>query len=512
MTGNNGIKYSGNLTKIIRGAGVNLSGSIFGRVILLIHTLLLARLLTTSELGLYFLGLTITYVLTMIGLMGLQSGVIRFVSIYSGKADLDSILGILVSALVITLVSSIFIALLLLAGRDWISRCIFVEPRLTNVLGIFVFAIPIDAMCKVFLATTQGLKYMQYTVYVEQIIMLVLRLIFVVLFVWLMNLGVEGAAMAYLLASILGLLAAFIFCNRKVPLIQKGRKPEFRTKELLHFSLPMIPASIIFNVSTQVDILMLGWLGTSSAVGIYSVSVRLIKLPMMVTKAFRAIFDPIIADLYCKRDFFQLSKLFNFSARWAFTISLPAYLALLCFPCSFMGLFGEKISTGAVSLSILASAYVFSTLSGLAASMIVMAGRSNLALINNLFFMFVSCTINYLLIPRYGVLGAATGHAAAFFALTALRFGEMFKTIKIHPFQLSLMKPVIASALSLSPLFIYFGINARLSSPVMLLSITVFILLYVAILLILRLDDHDRQIVSLFKSPAFRNSVSGCDE
>ena len=504
MIGRNNAEYSSSLRQITKGTGIRLGGSVFGRAVFFVNTLLLAKMLTTADLGLYFLSFGITFVATIFGLMGLRLGVVRFVSVYNGQSNSDAVLGTVLLSLALTLISSSLITLLLFAARDWISTSVFGEPHLADILGIFVFGIPIGAATAILLAATDGLKFMQYMVYVDEIIVLSLRLISIVVFVWLLKMGVKGAAISYLFSAIGGLLAAFIFCSRKMSFKVKGRRLEFRIRQLLRFSLPLIPASLLFTASKQLNILMLGWLDTANVVGIYSIAVRLINLPMIIIRSFQAIFNPLIAHLLSKRDYAQFSRLFHLVTRWAFTMSLPVFLSFILFPSFFMGLFSEEIAAGASTLSILSSAQILISLSAFAGSAIIMSGRTHLSLINNLSFVFLLVILNYILIPKYGILGGAAAYGVGAVLLAGLRFGGMFKTTKIHPLQFSLVKPAVASMLSLLPMCIYFGVNAKLSLSVMLSSVTASILIYMTMLVILRLDDDDTYILSVLKNKAFK--------
>ena len=508
MIGKNEIIYSSNLEKVAKGAGINLSGSILGKAIVFINTLLLAKLLTTSELGVFFLGLSITTITTIMALMGLRIGTIRFVSIYSAKDDLDSVIGTVLTAAVITFLCSIVVALVLFATRDWLSTSVFGKPDLAGVLFIFLFAVPFEATCKIFLAATQGLKFMHYTVYIEQLLALLLRLIFIIVLVLFLNMGIQGAALAYLFSAIISMFAALFFCNREIPFIMKSCKAKIRVKELISFSLPMLPSSVILNVSKQVDILLLGWLGSSASVGIYTIAVRFINFAEVVFKAFQTIFNPLVADLWTRKEYLQLDKLFNLATKWSFTMSLPLFLIFIFFPSFFMGLFSKEIGTGAICLSTLALAHLFSSLSVLTSSMIFMYGRADVALANNIIFIISNSFLNYILIPIYGVFGAALAHGISICLLATLRFVEVLYMMKMHPFHLSLLKPIFASIISFSPIVAYFGIDGAISWLALVSSFILISLLFFAIMLLLKLDDDDLFVAELLRCKVAKNIYS----
>ena len=80
LRANNKLKeeYFGDLSKITKGAGVTLSGNMAGKALLFFYTIFLAKVLGTGDLGIYFLGITIVRLLTILANLGLGAGVVRY--------------------------------------------------------------------------------------------------------------------------------------------------------------------------------------------------------------------------------------------------------------------------------------------------------------------------------------------------------------------------------------------------------------------------------------------------
>ena len=491
------------LSTLTKGASVNLVGGLFGKTLLFFLTLFIARLLGAEGCGIYFLGISLITFLIYVSLIGLEIGVLRFVSIFNGKNDLAGIKGTICSSLIIVFCSSLVISIFLYLASDLVAG-IFKKPELGPVLAILAFAIPSDCLCKVFLASTRGLKHMQYTAYVETSGIIALRLIFAISFVLWLRMGVKGMAVAYVLASMGGMLAALYFALKVTPLSRKDVKSSIKIKELLSFSLPMVLASILFNASRQVDILMLGWLGSANFVGIYAVAARLVNMFRFIYEAFSRIMDPFVSDLHAKREFFSLSKLFKLIARWNMTLSLPVALFLVLFPSFFMNLFGPAYITGTKCLIILTIANLLSSMSSIASSMISMTGRSDITFKNNILMLAINFALNYILIPPYGILGAAFAVSITAIILMAWRIYFVYSLIGIHPFQLSLWKPIIAGLISACTVFLTMEINTGTNLWHIGLVFTLFLLLYGGTILVLRLDDEDIFVTNLIRSRLLR--------
>ncbi|MSS71346.1 MAG: polysaccharide biosynthesis protein [Candidatus Latescibacteria bacterium] len=78
------------------------------------------------------------------------------------------------------------------------------------------------------------------------------------------------------------------------------------------------------------------------------------------------------------------------------------------------------------------------------------AGRSGINLLNTVFFVIVNVGLHVLLIPLYGVSGAALAAAIAMSLVCFLRIAEVGLLLGIHPFRRSLLKPFAAAALAFS--------------------------------------------------------------
>jgi len=66
-------------------------------------------------------------------MVGMQSGIVRYVSFYKGKEDKGRIKGTIISALKITLPLSVVFAVILFWHASWISIHVFHDANLTPI-------------------------------------------------------------------------------------------------------------------------------------------------------------------------------------------------------------------------------------------------------------------------------------------------------------------------------------------------------------------------------------------
>ena len=109
------------LRKIVKGAGFVLLGTIIGRAFGYGSRLIIARL-GASDYGLVTPGFAVMSIAATLSMVGMQSGIVRYVSFYKGKGDKGRIIkGTIISALKITLPLSVVFAIILFWHASWIS-------------------------------------------------------------------------------------------------------------------------------------------------------------------------------------------------------------------------------------------------------------------------------------------------------------------------------------------------------------------------------------------------------
>ncbi len=490
-------EYLSDLSKIIKGAGINLGGMIGRNGLFFFYTIFLARVLEIGDLGLYFLGVTIVGFLAVLSNLGLNVGVTRFVAIYNSRKDFRRLKGTVQISAAITLLPSLITMCLIFLLGDLIATSIFHKPELGKVIKILSLSIPFDSLMWIFLAATRGLKFMQYTAYTQHFTWIGLRYLFAVLFVFGFGIKLKGAVLAYVMSSIISAGMAFYFANKLIPFFDKKVVPIFEVRNLLKFSIPMVFSTFLNNLNKQIDILMLGLFVTAAEVGIYGVAARLVVLALVVFRIFQPIFEPFVSYLHAKTEMETLSKMLKVITKWGVTMSFPIFLSLLCFPAFFLHFFGNKFMQGASCLIILAIAHILSAFSGLTSSVIYMSGRSDITFKNNLTALIANVILNYLLIPQYGILGAALATGISLVLIAFFVILESYYLMKLHPFSIDWWKPILAGLISSTLTLSLRTIIPAEGTDVNIALLFIFFLFYILLIYSFKLSSADLYVKSL---------------
>lgn len=203
-------------------------------------------------------------------------------------------------------------------------------------------------------------------------------------------------------------------------------------RSLVVFGLKTLLYSFLVSGMAQTARLMLGYFGKNAGVGIYAVVESLSAILIFFQASFGTVFTPQIARLHHAGQRGALVAVYGRLSRWALLAGLPFTILVLLDSREVMAMYGAQYSEGRVALLILVAAQAAVVFLGLNANMLYMTGRENLIVVGQVLCLGISVAAAAVLIPRYGLLGAAlaVGGASvlmnlAFMILVRKLFGVM---------------------------------------------------------------------------------------
>ena len=485
------------IKKLAKGGIIIFIGSIIGKIIHFGLHVLLGRVLGVGTYGLYALGFSITGVVRSVSSLGLHQGIVRFGALYKGEKDDAQVKGTLISSLVTSLLFGIFVSVLMFVFSEVIALRIFNKPDLSIVIKVFSISLPFHILMTMSSYTARAFHKMQYDAGLMNIFHPFVNIFFVGL-AFLLGFKLNGALFGFLIATILSAFFGLYFIWRIFPEIVSSLQPIYQIRKLLRFSLPLLVTGIAALFLSQTDRLMLGWLSTSREVGIYNAAVVVALQIMLIVNALTASFSPMIADLYNRGRMKEIKTLFQATARWGITLSLPLALVIICCSKNILMLFGSEFSYGWPVLVILSLAQLIIVSRGLTVSMLIMTGRQDIELFNTLAMASLNIALNYWLIKLYGAFGASIATAVSISLLGIVRLLEVKLLLGMQPYTLKCLKPLLAGLIiSLIWLLLIVHSDMGLIWIVYACGLT---LVYGGILYLLGIEKEDLMIIGTIKS------------
>jgi O-antigen/teichoic acid export membrane protein len=433
---------------IAKGAGIVFLGSLIGNGLRYLFQIIVARSLGAELFGLFFLGLTAYTIAEMFSELGLPNGVIRYIALYQGLGDRSRTKGIIFLACRAVALSGMAVGSLLFFLSRVLSFHVFGNPGLIPILKYFALILPFSALGTILLFSLQGFKAIKYKIYAGEFFEPFLRIL-AVMGVLLMGWGLKGVLLSYWAVTLLTVIVILYYLKKVFPALGEGSvRPVYETKKILSFSWPLLFVYFIGYLLLATDTFMLGIFRTSGEVGIYGAAQRTGLLCSLVLTSFNSIFAPVIADLYNRKKLAEMERIFKLVSKWAFSATLPICSIICLLPKNILSVFGPAFSRGAGALTVLALGWLVHSFFGTTGTILTMSGRTKLHLANFSFLLLCNIFLNYVLIPSYGILGAALATSASLLLIDLVTSWQVYYVLKIHPFRKDDGKPLLAAGIA----------------------------------------------------------------
>jgi len=223
--------------------------------------------------------------------------------------------------------------------------------------------------------------------------------------------------------AVIGAAGLLIVYRRTGNLLLRWSVNLSRAGALLKDSWPLILSGLAVVTYMRIDQVMLGEMIGANSVGIYSAAVRLSEgwyfLPLAIATS---VFPSIVATRKVNEGLYQerLQKLYHFMTWLAIAIALPVTF-LSQYIIDF--LYGPGYEGAGTVLAIHIWAAVFVFLGYASGQFLLTENYTRISFYRAFWGMIVNVILNFLLIPRYGVNGAAVATLISQFGAT---FGIVF--------------------------------------------------------------------------------------
>ena len=479
-------------SKIAKETTVTFSGLVYGNFNRYLYSALLARWVGAEFLGIYSLANAIMLISEVVAKMGLETGVMRFVSRLNPELDQEKIQKIIASALKMTTIFSLVIMVALIISSGAIVKNILNEPPLLKlVIIIFAIAIPFNALTLVSAFATQGFKRLKYKILVTQFLNPTLLLTTMVICYWFIS--AESALMAPMLIT--GIIGFFVMLGvlKKVTGVSNNQIMKAKVDtSLLYFSYPLMFVTILQTFMHWMDILMLGYFTDATTVGLYHPAARTAGLLQALLLSFISIYAPMMAQFHREGDRKKMDDTYKLVSRWLLMCAIPISAIFIIFPGKVMLLFGPEYLPSAKILVILTGATFIQAIFGAAGPTLSMSGHTKLVLWNTIGAFALNFGLNIYLIPNYGIIGAAIATLTSLIVVGFARTIEVSVILKMNFFDRKVIKPIFAGIMVFTGLLLIKDFIMPFHTLITLLSAGIFSVgSFGLIMWILKIEDED---------------------
>lgn len=374
--------------------------------------ILLARWMGDFQYGIFVVVWVGAVILGNLTCLGFGTVVVRLIPEYTVKGENELLAGAIVGSGIYGFVTSTFFAVVGVLGL-YLFADSFTDYYLMP-LYLGAITLPMLALGEVNEGVSRGFSWADLSLWPTYIV----RPLLIIVFMWLaIELGYKPDAVTAMGASIIGTYVTSI-CQlvgihwRVRKIVPKGPR---RYKPLFWASiaLPIFIVEGFFNLLTNVDILVVGWMMTPDKVAIYFATVKTLSLVHFVYFAVRAGGAQRFSAYYAAGDHARLAAFTRDTLHWTFWPSLAMIVVMLAVGRPLLTMFGTSFAEGYPLLFIMSIGLLFRAAIGPAETLLIMAGQQKICAAVYTATFLLNVALNITLIPSYGLTGAAVATTTA---------------------------------------------------------------------------------------------------
>jgi len=441
---------------------------------------IITKILGVQDYGLY---VQFTVTISLIGsfaTLGLPYAMVRF--LVSVK-DKEQIREDLFSSIALIAIFSVILSSVLMAFSESIAASIF--GNATYLVIIIAAIIPIECigstlfnMFRVFQEIKKYVIYGLLRTYTE---------IAVIAIVAFMGYGIIDIAVSILAVRLLFLLIISILV---LPSLGTGIPRFSRTKEYLKFSLPTIPSNISSWILNSSDRYIIGIFMGLTYVGYYNPAYNLGALIQMFMTPINFVLVSLVAKYYEEKKIDLLKEIFKYSTKYYLSLAIPACfgLSILSKPILTLISTPEMANNSYLVVPFSALSYLIMGFGGVSLGFACyLRKKTHIDMINWILIASINIGLNLLLVPRFGIVGAALATLIASLSGTVFGVYFAFKYFDFD-FDYNSMAKVIAASVIMSAFIININPNGLAG---IIFEMVVGIIVYMAAIMLMKLITKD---------------------
>ena len=407
-----------------------------GAVLLIVLNVVLARLSGEQGVGTYNFVWAWIEILVVLSMLGLDKLVMRDVAYHTTNLAWAKLRGLLAGSFSLLLVATITCALASAVVFKFILPSFFTPFLLVAVL-IGLIVIPFRALTFYFYGILIALRkslFAQIPMFIGQPLFTILTFAAFVLF-WGTSYatGIVAVTASAISACIVAIIS-FALSVRFLPKNIYSVKSEYDLKAWLKVSLPMMSLASMALINCRADIIMIGFFKDTDQAGIYAVSSRLSEFIRFGALAINPVVVGLIAQHHASNQREKLQRVVRSSARYLLLWAFVSLLAIFFLGSHFLSIFGQGFQAGYTALLILSIGQAMTIVLGPVDSILIMTGHHHAALIGLIVSTIVNLLLNVLLIPHYGMAGAAIATATSATIWSLVLAFAVIKRLHFRPF------------------------------------------------------------------------------
>ncbi|MEZ7692670.1 oligosaccharide flippase family protein [Rothia mucilaginosa] len=405
----------------------------YGAGIAFVTTMVVSNGIGTEGSGEFFRLMALFAIAISLVTFGADTGLVRTMSAQRALGRY----GVLPQLIRYGLIPALMTSMLLVAGVYIYTEVVPMAPEYQSAMRVSSAFVLVAALMTVFFGALRGLHRVVTFTVLQNVLLPTLRFAAVGLVVLfsgqLMDLVYAWTVPVAITAVVALWLLERAFPNEEhVEVLPSEDSPTETFRSFWGFSSARGVATVVETILEWIDVLVVTTFLGAAAGGIYGAVNRCVRVGTMIEHTGRVVTGPSISAALATRQLDRAREIFLSTTRVLTALSWPFYLSLAFFGPVLLHFFGKGFEAGAGILWVICPAAMLSMSAGGVQSVLLMSGKSRWQLLNKLSSLVVAVTLNFTLVPVWGLYGAVTAWASALLIDTFLASYQVFRLVGIR--------------------------------------------------------------------------------
>lgn len=379
-------------------------------IIMAVGTVILARLMTPEEYGLYSVALIPSYTAVLFRDWGVNSAVTKYTASLRAENKEEQVYEVVVAGILFEAATGLILSIVLIFLSSFVATAIFHRPESSSLITIASITIFAGALLTAAQSSFIGLERMEMHS-LTNICQAIVKTIASPLLV-LAGYSALGATLGYtisfLASAVIGLATLYLTIIRRLK-AENHEKANITAaiKKMLRFGVPLSISSIVGGFLVQFYAFLMAAYCTDAMIGNYHAATQFATILTFFTMPISTVLFPAFSKINPKNENELLQTVFASSVKYTAIILVPATTAMMVLSNPMIStLFGEKWTLAPLFLTLHVINNLFVIFGSLSlGSLLAGVGETKTQLKLNLITLSFGMPLALLLIPSMGIVG-----------------------------------------------------------------------------------------------------------
>ena len=392
----------------------------------------LARFLQAYEYGLFAFTWSCLIILGEFLSFGFYNLIQRLIPEYRINNQPALLRGAVWGAAITILLSSLAITILIWAGLYGLVQAQLISSVYADLLIIGALSLPAFALADYLSGIGRSYGWM---IRAFAPTALFRPLAIMGLFVGTIAFGVSSSALTAITCATIAiwitLLLSFLIISKAMPDKDYQGSRDYKFRPWILAALPMMMISSFELLLFNIDVLMISLFLSPDQTGLYFAATKIMVLVAFLNFSVGSAFTASYANHYLKNNHEALAKSIRRSASLTFYPSLLMITGIILFKDELLSLFGPGFEQASYVIFPLSIGLICRALVGPGERILMMTGKHFTCGAIYLGTVIIDIILNIILIPHYGLLGAAIATSVSFVLMALLLFIMVRKHLSV---------------------------------------------------------------------------------